>query len=522
MPGSIKFQYHFKDNSGTILSDYSLYNNYATLTTDGSGNWSSETPFDISSNAYSNSPNSFEFKGGDYFKHDVSDNWSGSFTLSMWVKPTETMDLYRGIFASSDSPNVINSFQIDSNNSDKWCIYSKTSSGNVRYPFADISLNNWQHIAITWHYEETYENRFLKFYFNGVLEETITSTTSTTLPTDIDYLFDFYKIGSNRDNNNYFKGYITSTLLYDDALTGDEINSLYNYDTDPSGSIHVDISNCPTIPPTNQHVFVPIYLDNSKVVLDTSENATTTLDASYNFIMNANYAKSEYLRLFLKYKKNANDYTFKFNESYKILFEQALKNDIQNTAVTIFDSSFNTGINPGEASIGRMFVRYIADSLMGHPFAQAFIANESDIISSVVNSNLHLQLSTALKENLTTSSYNTNEVCKSVMIQFVDDSPDRFFNEAEDTEYNFPFCPGDYISLFIRMNCSINLNQISGLNASYANEDLSGVGQGQKPSVNVYQVLKSIYGNKTEIVFDDTLETMKIVEKVWRIKICLK
>ena len=108
------------------------------------------------------------------------------------------------------------------------------------------------------------------------------------------------------------------------------------------------------------------------------------------------------------------------------------------------------------------------------------------------------------------------------MIQFVDDSPDRFFNEAEDTEYNFPFCPGDYISLFIRMNCSINLNQISGLNASYANEDLSGVGQGQKPSVNVYQVLKSIYGNKTEIVFDDTLETMKIVEKVWRIKICLK
>jgi len=33
--------------------------------------------------------------------------------------------------------------------------------------------------------------------------------------------------------------------------------------------------------------------------------------------------------------------------------------------------------------------------------------------------------------------------------------------------------------------------------------------------------LKSIYGSKTETVFDDTNETMKIVEKIWRIKICL-
>ena len=519
MSGSIKFQYYFKDNSGTTLNDYSLYNNDATLTTDGSGNWSTQTPFDSSSNAYSNSPNSYQFNGGDYFKHDVSDNWSGSFTLSMWVKPTETLDLYRGIFASTDSPSVINSFQVDSNGSGKWTIRSKHASGNANYNFADISLNNWQHIAIVWHYEDTYENRYLKLYFNGELKETITSSTSTALPTDLDYLFNLYKLGSNRSTDNLFEGYIASTLLYDDALTNDEINSLYNYDTDPSGSIHD--SDCPTFTPTNQHIFVPIYLDNSKIVLDTSENAANTLDASYNFVMNANYTTAEYLRLFLKYKKNANDYTFKFNESYKILFEQALKNDIENTPIAIYDSSFNTGINPGETSIGRMFVRYISDALMGHPHAQAFIANESEIISTVVNGNLHLQLSTALKDNLTTNSYNSNDVCKSVMIQFVDDSPDRFFNEAEDTEYNFPFCPGDYISLFVRMNCTINLNEHQGYTGVYGNNDLSGVGQGQASSVNLYQVLKSIYGSKTETIFDDVNETMKIVEKVWRIQICL-
>jgi hypothetical protein len=518
MPGSIIFQYHFNDNSGTNLNDYSLYNNDATLTTDGSGAWSSNIPFDISSNAYANSPNSFKFNGGDYFKYDVSSNWSGSFTLSMWVKPTETMD--GGIFASTDASSISNSFQIDSNGSGRWNIRSNHTSGGVVYDFADISLNTWQHIAVSWNYDEIYTNRVLKLYFNGVLVKTIVHDSTPTLPTDLNYFFDVYKIGSNRNTDNLFKGYITSTLLYDNALL--DIYSLYNYNTDPSGSIHVDISDCPTFTPTNQHIFVPVYLDNNKIIIDSSQNASSTLDASYNFVMNANYTKAEYLRLFLKYKKNTNDYTFKFNESYKILFEQALKNDIENTPISIYDSSFNTGIDPGEASIGRMFVRYISDALMGHPFAQAFIANESEIISTVINSNLHLQLSLSLKDNLTTNSYNTNEICKSVIIQFVDDSPDRFFNEAEDTEYNFPFCEGDYISLYVRMNCEINLHEIGGQSCTFGNNDLSGVGQGASASVNIYQILKNIYGNKTETIFNDTTETMKIVEKTWRVKICLK
>lgn len=480
----MKFQYYFNDNSGTILSDYSLHNHDAELV--GIGSWSSDTPFDTSSNAYFNSPNSFDFDG-DYFKHDLSNNWTGTFTLSLWVKPVDTE--YRGIFASSNLETT-DSFQLDSSGG-RWSIRSTHSSGDIVYDFADVSLNNWQHIAVTW----DYPNETLKLFFNGVLSERHTPI--------VNYLFDQYIIGKDL-SDNYFKGLITSALLYDKALVDADINSLYSYKTDPSGSIHGSIHSdtCPIFP-TTQHIFLPVYLDGDKIIVDSSQNSTTTLDASYNFVMNATYTTANYMKLFLKYKKVNNDYTFKFNESYKILFEQALKNDIQNTFITQYDSSFNSGVDPGEASLGRMFVRYIADSLMGHPFAQAFIANESEIINSVVSSNLHLQLSTAMKDGLTTNSFNANEVCKSVIVQFADDSPDRFFNEVEDTEYNFPFCTGDYISLFVRMSCTINLDEMS-----YSN-------------FTIYQTLKNIYGSKSEIIFNDLLETMKIVEKTWRVKICL-
>ena len=50
MPGTIKFNYSFEDGSGNNLNDISLYNHDATLTTDGSGVWTTDIPFYTSSN----------------------------------------------------------------------------------------------------------------------------------------------------------------------------------------------------------------------------------------------------------------------------------------------------------------------------------------------------------------------------------------------------------------------------------------------------------------------------------------
>jgi hypothetical protein len=506
MVGTIKLNYTFNDGTGTTLSDVSLYNRDATLTTDGSGVWTTDIPFDASSNAAVVHPNSYYFKGGDYFSADVSDNWSGSFTFSIWAKPTQEMNLYESIFSSSDSHNVNNSWQLEAVNNGNWNIRVNTTNNGVKsFNIEDISENNWQHIAISWQYSDISSNKLLKTYFNGNLVQTY-NIANTNFIDDLNFTFVKYKLASNRSEQSLFKGYLTNVIIYDSVLSDDEIAQLYNYDTDPSGSIHKDCSDCATPTPTSQHVFLSVYLSNDKIVLDSSENAVTTLDASYNFIMDANSASAFFFRNFLKYKKNNNQYTFSFNESYKILFEQALKTDIEDNYVTIYDSSFNSGINPKEASIGRMLVRYIADTLMGHPFAQAFIANESEIIDSVNNSNLYLQLTNALVDGLSTSSFTTQELCNSLIIQFVEESPDRFFNEVENTEYKFPFCPGDYISLFVKMNCTIDLHEI---NASYSNQ-------------NVYQTLKKMFQSNNETIFDDSAETMKMVEKIWRIKIKLK
>lgn len=252
------------------------------------------------------------------------------------------------------------------------------------------------------------------------------------------------------------------------------------------------------------HVFLPVYLDGNKQVIDNSTNAIETLDASFNFIMNTTHIQATNLSQFLKYKKSNNNYLFKFNESYKIICENQIRNDISGSYIELYDTSFNSGISPEQASIGRMLVRYIADTLMGHPFAQAFIANESEIISKVIESNLHKQITISLSNNLSTSSFTNDNVCLSLLNQFLDNSPERFSNDEDDTEYNFPFQSGDYITLFIKMNSSITLDNRSTMTTKSS-----------------YDILKSLFQGNTNVTFNDNDSTLKINEKIWRIKIQL-
>ena len=218
--------------------------------------------------------------------------------------------------------------------------------------------------------------------------------------------------------------------------------------------------------------------------------------------MDSTYCSAFNLRNFLKYKKINNKYLFKINESYKILFQNNLLNDIKYSSIELFDCSFNSGISPNKASIGRMLVRYIADTLMGHPFSQAIIKNESSIIENVNNSNLHKQITNALSLNLSTSDFSDNEICLSLLEQFINQSPERFFNEEENIEYKFPFCKSDFITLFIKMSSDITLDERSSLT-----------------NKSSYDILKTIFQNKPNITFNDTNSTLKINQKIWRIKI---
>uniref|UniRef100_A0A6C0LZT9 Uncharacterized protein n=1 Tax=viral metagenome TaxID=1070528 RepID=A0A6C0LZT9_9ZZZZ len=271
-------------------------------------------------------------------------------------------------------------------------------------------------------------------------------------------------------------------------------------------SIHQDCSNCDDISNNEPHVFLPVYLDSSGVVLDNSQNYTNKLDSSYNFIMEATLTQANYLRSAISYKNNNENYTFKYDLINKTLLVDSLKYDLENTKITIHNSTFNSGHSPSETNLANAYIQYIADTLIGHPFSQAFISNESAIIHKLNSSNIQTQFINALINNLNTSSFNINTICKSIVTQMKNNMPSRFLNEEVDTEYNLPFCPGDYISLFIKMKCNIELDNTLG----------------QKLSDNSqYDMLKSMFADNIHVEFDDNDKTMKLIEKVWRIKIKL-
>tara|TARA_B100000795_G_scaffold250259_1_gene218319 strand:+ start:1481 stop:2299 length:819 start_codon:yes stop_codon:yes gene_type:complete len=270
-------------------------------------------------------------------------------------------------------------------------------------------------------------------------------------------------------------------------------------------SIHQDISNCSDVSDNDQHIFLPVYLDNNNAVLDNSQNSTTILDSSYNFLLNAVYTNASHLRQMISYKNKNESYSFKYNLSYKNLLNVGLKNDIEGTSITMVDGSFNSGHTPVADYIGKVYVQYIADTLIGHPLAQAFISNEGSIINDINSSNIHVQFTNAMVNGLTTTTFSTNDICKSIIIQMKKLMVDRFEDEVADTEYQLPFCPGDKISIFIRMKCNITLDNLVG---SYTN-------------TSEYEMLKNMFENRDDVNFNDVDSSMTLSEKVWRIKIKL-
>tara|TARA_B100001093_G_scaffold508464_2_gene570722 strand:+ start:7037 stop:7858 length:822 start_codon:yes stop_codon:yes gene_type:complete len=271
-------------------------------------------------------------------------------------------------------------------------------------------------------------------------------------------------------------------------------------------SINENCSDCVDLGEVSNHIFIPIYLDSSGVVLDSSANVVSTLDASYNFILDSFQTQANYLRSMIYYSKNGDDYTFKYNDINKILLSNSLKYDLENTYISMHSGTFNSGNTPSTNILSKTYIQYIADTLIGHPMSQAFISNKQAIIDKLHASNIHIQFINAMTNNLTTNSLNNNDICKSILLQMKENMYYRFHNEDDNVEYPLPFCPGDYITLFIKMKCDIELDNNVG-------ETFTENSQ--------YDILKSMFENKEGISFDDNNKTMKLIENIWRIKLKL-
>lgn len=201
-------------------------------------------------------------------------------------------------------------------------------------------------------------------------------------------------------------------------------------------------------------------------------------------------------------------------------------------------------VDAGGTSFGRVLVRLMATHLMGHPFAQAFIANEDSIITDISNSDITTQLESRLLKNdvamnaagvgknvkeatLVDGRYKAdkadgirNQILQSIYEALLGTAPERFDLSGNDRNFDvsgsdisggtdfdggnldstecrpraLPFESGDSISFYFRPRVRLNIDTgVGGAGAEYGNADLSGVGQGGSGTSNA--AIRDIFFN---------------------------
>ena len=253
-------------------------------------------------------------------------------------------------------------------------------------------------------------------------------------------------------------------------------------------------------------LYLPVYLDSSKNVLDNSSNAIETLDSSYNFTMTASSFTAAKLSQFIKFKKNGNNYTYKFDSNYDTIVKDSIREDLVNQYVNLQNNIFISGTSTHRTTLGGYFVQYISDIIMGHPKAQMFIKNDQTIIDDINKSNINEQFNEALKTNLTTNSFTYNEVCDSILKQLIGDTPSRFIDIIDDTEYEIPYQKDDYFVIFVKISGNIDL------------EERSSETTGEHSN---YNILKNLYSSNIYLTFNDAAQNIKTNQSIWRLIIQL-
>ncbi|RZD41415.1 MAG: hypothetical protein CXT73_04995 [Methanobacteriota archaeon] len=260
------------------------------------------------------------------------------------------------------------------------------------------------------------------------------------------------------------------------------------------------------------NLYLPVYLDSNGLVQNLPANAVSTMDASSNFIMHCNQTKASTFSKFIKYNVDIFDnHKFKYNSTEKTNFETELITDIENETLYHYDRKFLDNIEfTTDNTLSNFLIQYISAILFDRPDVNNVITNQTNLTSSIINSNIQQQISSAVKNSLNTSTFQTgNAAILSMFNQIKSQIPDRI-EDTINVEYNFPIKSGDTIALFIKMNANLAFNQTSADNGH---------------TEELYNVLKNnidwkpSYYNLLE--FDDVNRTVNIVPSTWRIIINL-
>ena len=144
----------------------------------------------------------------DYVEVDV-DDWVGNFTVSQWVWANSTsLPNYASALAVSDNAGSNTSFQHAIFNGE-WRLHN-----NQTHTFGDVEAQQWMHLATV------FDNGSARQYLDGVHVRT------TSFPTGSINNIDLYKLGVNRAGSTYFEGMIDKVMVWESALSDDEITLL--------------------------------------------------------------------------------------------------------------------------------------------------------------------------------------------------------------------------------------------------------------------------------------------------------
>ena len=158
---------------------------------------------------------SLDFDGTDDYAEADPTDWSGNFSLGIWVKG-DTFTEWESAF--SNNTNVANSFQVDvgggSGCSGEYRFYYKNSSNGHESVCLGTTSTEWAHLAVT------FDGTTVKTYRDG---QFMNSSTPSFVPA-----FTLYKIANNRNSDRKFDGKIDDIRIYNYPLSANQMKHIYN------------------------------------------------------------------------------------------------------------------------------------------------------------------------------------------------------------------------------------------------------------------------------------------------------
>lgn len=237
-PADVKVIYDWKySNDGTN------FNSTKTLNMPFDGNLTSATAVkDYTSNTNGDKVGSvvyepgggFDSNGSFYFNNSRIDTnrdvlgpaWASPKTIMMWIKPT-VLKTYAHFFCQGSITvgGIGSSFYLMNGKLVYHDGYASNSSIRVVSQGSTVlDLNKWYHVVVTW--DGTSATNSCKIYLNGVIEAQATPAGLNSA----NYHTQNTVIGARSDlpANDYFTGSIDEVMMWNRALSMDEIKAMYN------------------------------------------------------------------------------------------------------------------------------------------------------------------------------------------------------------------------------------------------------------------------------------------------------